>query len=386
MERNGLSLKIVIASDSFKESMSASSVAAAIERGILKVDKNTEIIKVPLADGGEGTMEALVDSLDGTFITHMVTGPLGEKIQARYGLIEQDTAVMDIAEVVGLHLIPKEKRNPLHTTTYGIGELILHALDQGVSKFIIGLGGSGTNDGGIGMAQALGAEITDKDGKDVPFGGEGLSEVHRISMNQMDERLRACTFDIACDVKNPLTGPKGASYTYGPQKGADPEMVSLLDEGMKNYEEILKRDMQVDVSQIEGAGAAGGLGTACIAILNGKMRPGIELVTEVTNLESHIKDADLVITGEGKIDNQTLYGKTPVGVAAIANKYDVPVIVITGANHVTTSKIYETGIDAIFSITDGPIALAEAMERGEELTEKLAENIMRLYMKIQKHS
>lgn len=366
--------------------MSASSVAAAIERGILKVDKNTEIIKVPLADGGEGTMEALVDSLDGTFITHTVTGPLGEKIQAGYGLIEQEMAVMDIAEVVGLHLIPKEKRNPLHTTTYGIGELILHALDQGVKQFIIGLGGSGTNDGGIGMAQAIGAEITDKDGKDVLFGGKGLSKIHRISTSQMDERLQTCTFNIACDVKNPLTGPKGASYTYGPQKGADPEMVSLLDEGMKNYEEILKRDIRVDVSQIEGAGAAGGLGTACIAFLNGKMRPGIELVTEVTNLESHIKDADLVITGEGKIDDQTLYGKTPVGVAAIAKKYDVPVIVITGVNHVTSSKIYETGINAIFSITDGPIALEEAMERGEQLTEKLAENIMRLYVKIQKHS
>ncbi len=377
-------MKIVIAPDSFKESMSASSVAVAIERGILKIDKHTETIKVPLADGGEGTMEALVDSLDGTCITHTVTGPLGEEIQARYGLVDQEMAVMDIAEVVGLHLIPKEKRNPLHTTTYGIGELILHALDQGVKQFIIGLGGSSTNDGGIGMAQALGAKITDKDGKDVPFGGEGLSKIHRISMTEMDERLGACTFDIACDVKNPLIGPKGASYTYGPQKGADPEMVSLLDEAMKNYADILKRDIQVDVSQIEGAGAAGGLGTACIVFLHAALQQGIDLVSKVTDLESYIKDADLVITGEGKIDDQTLYGKTPVGVAAIAKKYGVPVIVITGANHVTSSKIYETGINAIFSITDGPIALDEAMERGEQLTEKLAENIIRFYMKCRK--
>lgn len=371
-------MKIVIAPDSFKESMSAASTADAIERGIRNVDRNIDVIKMPLADGGEGTVEALVNSMNGKLITHTVTGPLGDKVKAFYGIIGKKTAVIEIAAAAGLDLIPVEKRDPMKTTTYGVGELILHALDKGIRHFLIGLGGSATNDGGIGMAQALGARITDKNGDSVCFGGEGLANVEQISVTKMDKRVKECTFEIACDVKNPLTGPEGASFIFGTQKGADPKMVSSLDQSMKKYEQLLKRDLHVDVSSIEGAGAAGGLGAAFIAFLGAKLQRGIDLVTEITNIEMHIKEADLVITGEGKIDDQTIYGKTPVGVAKIAKKHGVPVIAITGANQVTTSKIYEAGIDAIFSIVNAPMTLEESIKKSAKLTEKASENIIRL--------
>lgn len=371
-------MKIVIAPDSFKESMSASSVADAIERGIRKVSKDVEVIKVPLADGGEGTVEALVNSMDGKIITHTVTGPLGDKVKASYGIIGKNTAVIEIAAAAGLDLLPSEKRNPMKTTTYGIGELIVHALDRGVKHFLIGLGGSATNDGGIGMVQALGAQITDKNGVPVRFGGEGLADVEQISVTKMDERIKECTFDIACDVNNPLIGPEGASFIYGPQKGAEPNMIPLLDQAMQKYSDVLKRDLHVDVSDIEGAGAAGGLGAAFIAFFDAKLQRGIELVMKVTNIETYIQEADLIITGEGKIDDQTIYGKTPVGVAKIAKKHGVPVIAITGANLVTSNEIYETGIDAIFSISYAPMSLEESMEKSEWLTEQVVENVMRL--------
>ncbi|MEI3613553.1 glycerate kinase family protein [Pseudogracilibacillus sp. SO30301A] len=371
-------MKIVIAPDSFKESMSAASTADAIERGIRNVDRNIDVIKMPLADGGEGTVEALVNSMNGKLITHTVTGPLGGKVKAFYGIVGKKTAVIEIAAAAGLDLIPVEKRDPMKTTTYGVGELILHALDQGIRHFLIGLGGSATNDGGIGMAQALGAQITDKIGDPVRFGGEGLADVEHISVSKMDERVKECTFDIACDVKNPLTGPEGASFIFGPQKGADPNMVASLDQSMKKYEQLLKKDLHVDVSSIEGAGAAGGLGAAFIAFFDAKLQRGIELVMKITNIETYIQEADLVITGEGKIDDQTIYGKTPVGVAKIAKKHGVPVIAITGANLVTSEEIYETGIDAIFSITNAPMSLEESMEKSEWLIEQVVENVMRL--------
>ncbi len=372
-------MKIVIAPDSFKESMSAASTADAIEKGIRNVDRNIDVIKMPLADGGEGTVEALVNSMNGKLITHTVTGPLGDKVKAFYGVIGKKTAVIEIAAAAGLDLIPVEKRDPMKTTTYGVGELILHALDQGIRHFLIGLGGSATNDGGIGMVQALGVRIIDKNGDSVCFGGEGLANVDQISVTKMDKRVKECTFEIACDVKNPLTGPEGASFIFGSQKGAAPNMVESLDQAMKKYEQLLERDLQVDVSSIEGAGAAGGLGAAFIAFLGAKLQRGIDLITEITNIEMHIKEADLVITGEGKIDDQTIYGKTPVGVAKIAKKHGVPVIAITGANQVTTSEIYEAGIDAIFSIVNAPMTLEESIKESAGLTEKASENIIRLF-------
>jgi len=371
-------LKIVIAPDSFKESLNASEVALVIEKGIRRADVHADIIKMPLADGGEGTVKALVDSADGTMIEHTVTGPLGKEIRASYGVIDEKIAVIEIAAAAGLDSISEEERNPLATTTYGVGELILHALDQGIRQFLIGLGGSGTNDGGIGMAQALGAEIVDKNGEPVSFGGTGLAEVHHISTQRMDARLKDCTFEVACDVNNPLTGPTGASYIYGPQKGADKDMVARLDQAMEKYGQTIKAELGVDVSETEGAGAAGGLGAGFIAFLDAKLKRGIELISEMTNIESYIKDADVVITGEGKIDDQTVYGKTPAGVAKIAKKHDVPVIAITGANQVTNQGIYEAGIDAIFSIANGPMSLEESLIKSEWLIENLSENLMRL--------
>lgn len=358
--------------------MTALEATLAMEKGIKKVLPAANVVNIPLADGGEGTVQALVDSMDGKVITHTVTGPLGEQVEAHYGIIQDSIAVIEIAAAAGLHIISPEDRNPMKTTTYGVGELILHALNKGIDHFIIGLGGSGTNDGGIGMAQALGAEITDKQGNPVSFGGAGLAQVSYISTCNMDKRLQSCTFEIACDVENPLTGPKGASFVYGPQKGADAKTVSELDEHMKRYADILQRDLHIDATHIKGAGAAGGLGAAFIAFFDATLHRGIDVITKITHLEDHIKNADFVLTGEGKIDHQTMYGKTLVGVAQIAKKYDVPVIAITGSNQVVTSEIYRTGIQAIFSIVNEPMSLQEAMERSEALAEKVTENIFRL--------
>lgn len=374
-------MKIVIAPDSFKESMTAMEVAQAVEKGIKNSNKNIETVKIPLADGGEGTVDALVNSLKGSIMTHTVTDPLGNQIEAYYGIVNDKTAVIEIATVVGLDLVPREKRNPLKTTTYGIGELLVHALDQGIRHFIIGLGGSSTNDGGIGMLQALGVEISNRQGQAVSRGAQGLNEISHIRLNRMDKRLQDCIFEVASDVTNPLVGPNGASFVYGPQKGADTKMVKQLDTYMEHYATIIQRDVQMDVKDIPGAGAAGGLGAACFAFLNATLRSGIDIVMEATQLASEIKTADVVITGEGKMDDQTVYGKTPAGVAKIAKQYDVPVIAITGANKVTTSKLYEAGITAIFSIVNGPMSLETAMKNSKQLTEQTAENVMRLIWK-----
>lgn len=358
--------------------MTAKEVANAIEKGIKKVNSTITTVKVPLADGGEGTVRTLVDSMGGKIVTHSVTGPLGEKVEAYYGIIHKNIAVIEIATACGIHLVPPEHRNPIQTTTYGVGELIIHAMNQGVRHFIIGLGGSSTNDGGIGMVQALGAKVTNKNGHQVAYGGEGLTEVNRLSVIDMDERLEDCVFEIACDVENTLTGHNGASFVYGPQKGADEKMVHMLDQSMKSYATKIERDLGVNIDNIRGAGAAGGLGAAFVAFLGATLKRGIDIVIKTTNLETYIQDADYIITGEGKVDEQTTCGKTLSGVVKIAKQYDVPVIVITGANHIEETK--ETEFAAIFSIVDEPMSLQYAMERGEMLTEKVTENIIRLVM------
>ena len=324
-------MKIVIAPDSFKESLTALEVAQAIEKGMRNVLPEAEFIKVPMADGGEGTVQSLVDATGGTIISRTVTGPLGEPVEAFLGLSgDKKTAVIEMAAASGLHLVPVEKRNPLITTTRGTGELISAALDFDVEHIIIGIGGSATNDGGAGMAQALGIKLLDVAGAEIGEGGGALGEISSIDMTQIDPRLSSVKIEVACDVDNPLTGPTGASAIFGPQKGATPEMVKILDQNLHHYAETISSNLGKDIEQVPGAGAAGGLGGGLMAFLSAELKRGVEIVLDATRLEEQVKDADLVITGEGKIDAQTVFGKTPIGVAKTAKKHNVSVIAIAG--------------------------------------------------------
>lgn len=370
-------MKIVVAPDAFKESMTAYEAAVAMEKGVKKVVPNADITKVPIADGGEGTVQALLDALDGEKVYTTITGPLGGSVESFYGIVDKELAVIEIAAACGLDLIPKSERNPMHTTSYGVGELIIDALDRGIRRFLIGLGGSGTNDGGIGMAQALGVNITDKVGKDVPPGGLGLEAVQQISTARLDPRLAACEIKVASDVSNRLLGQQGASYMYGPQKGANPDMVERLDQAMIHYATVIEKNLHIKIADQEGAGAAGGLGAACLAFLDAQVESGIDLIAQRTGLAESMKDADLVLTGEGKMDAQTSFGKAIAGVAKLATRYEVPVIAITGANQ-TDETIYEHGVDAVFSLPNEPMTLNMAMHHGATLTEKVTENILRL--------
>lgn len=371
-------MRIVVAPDSFKESMTAIEVADAVERGIRNVCEACNIVKIPLADGGEGTAEIVMKHLGAERIEAEVTGPLGEPLVAGYGIVDGEMAIIDVASVIGIRFVPEEMRNPLVTTTFGIGELLIDALNRGVRKFFIGLGGSSTNDGGIGMVQALGAEFLNRDGEAVARGGAGLEELAHISYKGLDQRLGQSTFTLASDVNNSLLGENGATYVFGPQKGADDAMLARLERGMENYAAILKRDLGCDVTQLAGGGAAGGLGAAFHAFLQADLRRGIDYMMEMTDLEDEIAQATLVITGEGKIDEQTLYGKVPFGVAQLAKKYAVPVLAIVGAKEVSSDSLYEAGIGAIFSIVKGPMSLEEALSEAEALTEGIVENVFRL--------
>lgn len=373
-------MNIVIAPDSFKESMTAYEVASAMERAVKKVVPEAVVEKVPIADGGEGTVQALVDALDGEIVPATVTGPLGEKIESYYGIIHDKIAVIEAAAVCGLDLIPLVERNPLMTTSYGVGELIIHVLDRGIREFVIGLGGSGTNDGGIGMAQALGAEITDAVKQQVSFGGSGLVDVAHISVANLDARLNDCHIIVASDVTNPLLGKDGATYVYGPQKGVTSNIVEKLDKAMGQYGSVIKRDLGIDVVAERGAGAAGGLGAACFVFLQAQLESGIDYMMSLTNLVNKIKAADLVLTGEGKMDNQTSFGKAITGIARVAKQYHVPVVALTGADVTTTDALYESGLTAIFTLLNEPMSLAEAMENGLQLTERVTENALRLFI------
>ncbi len=373
-------MKIVIAPDSFKESMTALQAADAIERGWKQVLPDGEFVKVPMADGGEGTVQSLVDATNGSIRKRSVTGPLGTQVDAFYGILgDGKTTVIEMAAASGLHLVPAEERNPLVTTTKGTGELILAAVEEGAENIIIGIGGSATNDGGAGMAQALGARLLDKSGTDLQPGGGSLANLERIDISQVDDRLKSVSFMIACDVNNPLTGEKGASAVFGPQKGATPEMVRTLDQNLGHYAGIIQRDLGKDIETIPGAGAAGGLGAGLLAFLSAELRPGIDIVIEASGLEDKVSGADLVITGEGKIDSQTIYGKTPIGVAAVAKKYDIPVIAIAGFAGPDADVVFDHGIDALFSIVPGPVSLAEAFENAETNTERVSRNIAKVW-------
>ena len=372
-------MKIVIAPDSFKGSLTALQVAEAIEQGFKNIFPDAQIEKVPMADGGEGTVQSLVDATSGQLLTELVTAPLDDKIQANYGILgDGKTAVIEMAAASGLPLVPEEKRNPMYTTTYGTGELIKAALDRGCRRFIIGIGGSATTDGGAGVAQALGARLLDADGKDIVFGGIGLRDLAKIDISTIDERIVESETIVACDVDNPLTGPRGAAYVYGPQKGASPEDVKLLDAYLEHFAEIVKRDMGKDVKETPGAGAAGGLGAGLMAFLNAELKLGIDIVIEASKLQEHMEGANLVITGEGELDFQTVYGKTPVGVAKVAKGKNIPVLAIAGGIKKGAETSYEAGIDAMMSIVPGPISLDEAIKNAAEFVSSSAERAARI--------
>ncbi|WP_421535569.1 glycerate kinase [Priestia sp. D3YE.R1] len=378
-------MKIVIAPDSFKESLTALRVCEAVEKGIKIHFPNAEISKVPMADGGEGTVQSLVDATDGEVIQARVTGPLGKEVKAFYGILgDGKTAVIEMAAASGLHHVPVDKRNPLVTTTRGTGELILKALDHKVKHIIIGIGGSATNDGGAGMAKALGAKLLNTNGAEIKEGGGSLNQLAAIDLTNFDSRLAEVKVEVACDVDNPLTGATGASAVFGPQKGATPDMVKQLDRNLAHYAAVIEKEMDIHIQNVPGAGAAGGLGGGLLAFLSAELKPGVDIVIEATQLESYIKNADLVITGEGRIDGQTIYGKTPIGVAKTAKKHSVPVIAIAGSIGVGSEAVYEHGINALFSIVPGIVSLSEALEKASENVERTAgslASIMRLTMK-----
>jgi glycerate kinase len=369
-------VKIVIAPDSYKESLTALEVATEIEAGFREVFPDAEYVKLPMADGGEGTVAAMVDATGGRLIDVEVTGPLGEKVKACYGLTgDGKTAIIEMATASGLALVPTNQRNPLNTTTYGTGELIKAALDAGINQLIIGIGGSATNDGGAGMLQALGVKLLNKAGLDIGFGGGELANLDRIDIRGMDLRLKTCRIEAACDVNNPLTGPKGASAIFGPQKGATPEMVAQLDSNLSRYAVLIHRDLDVQVDTVSGAGAAGGMGAALLAFFGTHLRPGIEIVVEAVGLEAALKDADLVITGEGRIDSQTIHGKTPIGVARVAKRCGIPVIGVAGCLSQDAAVVHEHGIDAVFSILSQASTIEEALKNAASNVRVASRNI-----------
>jgi glycerate kinase len=372
-------MRIVVAPQALKGSLTAVEAGQAISIGIQTIYPQAEIQVIPMADGGEGTVQAFVTATGGKIIPQTVTGPLGQTVQAFYGILEDGkTAVIEMAACAGLPLLRPEQRDPRRTTTYGVGELIRAALDQGCRSFLIGIGGSATNDGGAGMAQALGAALLTDEGKPIARGGMALSTLASISLQQMDPRLQKCSFDVACDVTNPLCGPQGAPAIYGPQKGATPEIVEQLDAALSHYAAILQRDLHSSAAQQPGAGAAGGLGAGLLAFLHATLRPGAQLLIEVLQLEKHICWADLVITAEGQIDSQTMYGKTIAAIARLAKQYHVPAIALAGSLSPDHHVVYDLGLEAINVLPSGPMSLDAAMEQAASLLTQATERSLRL--------
>ncbi|MCM3703975.1 glycerate kinase [Paenibacillus macerans] len=369
----------VLAPDSFKESMTAKEVCDAMEKGLRKVYPHADYIHVPMADGGEGTVQSLVDASGGRIYSKVVTGPLGQPVTAQYGILgDGETAAIEMASASGIHHVNKGTKNPLITTTYGTGELIRECLDQGIKRIIIGIGGSATNDGGAGMAEALGARFLDADGLALPRGGGALERLERIDISALDPRLRQVSLIVACDVTNPLCGEHGASHVFGPQKGATPEMVRQLDAGLAHYADIAKRQLGKDVRDIPGAGAAGGLGAGLLIFTQAVLRKGIEIVIEYTGLKQKVAAADVVFTGEGGIDFQTKFGKTPYGVAKAAKEAGKKVIAVAGYIGEGINALYEEGIDAVFGIVPGAGELEKLLAEGPQNVERTCENIARV--------
>ena len=371
-------MKILIASDSFKGSATTMEVAERIEKGLLRIIPELEVLKLPMADGGEGTVETLVYGMDGKFVYEEVTGPLGDRVQAKYGIIQDQITIIEMAEASGLVLVEEERRNPSLTSTYGTGELILSALQRGYGKIYVGIGGSATNDGGVGMARALGYRFLDRYGNEIPEGGDGLDGLRRIDRSNVTPLLEDAQITVMCDVENPLYGPDGAAYVYGPQKGADPQMVQLLDRNLRHLADILKEDMDVDIGDVPGAGAAGGLGGGLMAFCGADLRPGIEMVLDILEFDGLLKDVDLVITGEGRIDGQSSKGKVPAGVAKRARKLNKPLVAMAGGVGEGTEILHTMGIDLILPIVDRPMGLLDAMDGVGILLEKTGERLGRI--------
>ena len=374
-------MKVVAAIDSFKGSMTSLEVAAAFEKGVKKVYKDAEFIKIPLADGGEGTVKALIDNLDGKMVNIKVKDPLMRDIDSFYGISgDGKTAVIEMAAASGLPLLSPDERNPLKATTFGTGELIKDALEKGCREFIIGIGGSATNDAGTGMLSALGYIFLDENGNELEPNGENLINIKSFKDDKVMKEVSEAKFLIACDVDNPFYGTNGAAHVYGKQKGATGDIIKILDDGMRNFSNVIEKIKKTDISNISGSGAAGGLGGAFTAFFNSELKPGIDIITEKIELENKINGSDYVITGEGRIDFQSAMGKTPSGVAKLAKKYGIPVIAIGGSVDDEIGDIYDCGITAAFSIIDSPMTLNEAMdtENAQRLVEKTAEQIFRL--------
>lgn len=371
-------MKILIAPDSFKESLTALEVANNIEKGILRVCPNCEILKEPMADGGEGTVETLVKSTEGQIIKRKVSGPLGEEVEACFGLLGNgNTAIIEMAEASGINLISEKERNPLNTTTYGTGELISYALDYNIKKLIIGIGGSATNDAGVGMAQALGVKFLDKNNNNISFGGKELNKIETIDMTNLDPRLKNIEIEVACDVNNPLYGPNGAAFVYGTQKGANQKTIELLDKKLEYFNKKIKNIFDIDLQSIPGSGAAGGLGAGLFVFLNAQLKPGVEIILNAVNLNSKLDGVDLVITGEGKLDSQSIHGKTPIGVARISKKKTIPVIAIAGTLGDGVEEVLNHGIDSYFSIINKPATFEQIKKQTPELIKNLSEQIMK---------
>ncbi|MFO7934799.1 MAG: glycerate kinase [Bacteroidales bacterium] len=372
-------MKILIATDSFKDSLSAREVALALKMGFLRGFPGNDIEMLPLADGGEGTVEALVDATHGKRLVIKVMDPLMRETDAFYGITgDGETAIIEMAAASGLEKLDPASRNPWITSTYGTGQLIAAALDRGCRKILIGIGGSATNDCGAGMAEALGIRFLDQMGRPVQKGGGGLGDVDRIDTSGLDPRIGQTEILVACDVSNPLTGPEGASRIYGPQKGADAQMADRLDSNLRYFAGKILETLGTEVETIPGAGAAGGLGAGLIAFLDGKLEKGFDLIAGMLDLEKKISKADLVITGEGKIDRQTLFGKTPIGVARLAARHLKPVVAVTGNMGTGADLLYREGITAIFPVINRPMTLEEAFRDAPEMAEQTGERIARM--------
>lgn len=371
--------RILVAPDSFKGSLGALAAAQAMERGIRAVFPEAEVRLVPVADGGEGTVDALVAATDGTRRVTRVPGPLGEPVAAAWGILgDGETAVIEMAAASGLPLVPASRRDPLRASSAGTGALVKAALDAGLRKVVVGLGGSATNDGGAGLARALGARFLDAEGADLPEGGAALARLDRIDLGGLDPRLRETSLLAACDVDNPLTGPRGASAVYGPQKGADPAAVRLLDGALARLAGVATRDTGRDVADLPGAGAAGGLGAGLLWFTAARLRPGVEIVLEATGFDALVRTADLVFTGEGLTDAQTVMGKAPAGVAAVARRHGVPVICLSGGLGEGAEAVLGCGVDALASLVPRPMDLAACLAQAAPLLEAAAARVCRL--------
>ena len=373
-------MRIVIAPNAFKGSLSAFDAAEAIAEGVRAAAPDADIALVPIADGGDGTVDALVAATRGEHGTLGVRGPLGDPVDADYGQIDGgSTAVIEMAKAAGLALVPSGKRDPRITTTYGVGELLQHAFDAGARHFIVGIGGSATNDGGAGMAQALGYHLLDEDGHELPPGGLALSRLARIHVGGVHANWKEAEVDVACDVTNPLTGPSGASAVYGPQKGATPEMVAELDAALKHFAEIIRRDLGVDVEQLPGAGAAGGLGAGLVAFTGARLRPGAEMVMEALRLDDRLAGAQLVITGEGRLDSQTArFGKGPAAVARHARQAGIPVVALGGS--IGDEAELRLLFDGLEATVVEPCTLDEAIAQARPLLVAASTRLMRLLL------